>query len=91
MSLRKHATLILAALFMVAAVAAWADKDWTKKQNPDELMLEESFTLSSGARLVVDVSDVSIDLLHSEGNDASVKVYASARSEWRRCAEPEEP
>jgi DUF4097 and DUF4098 domain-containing protein YvlB len=73
----------MAVTALCLAATAWAGKDWTKVPNPDELMYEESFQLSDGARLHVDVSDVHIDLMHSDGNEATVKVYASGRNKER--------
>ena len=82
MSLRKP-VILMAVTVLCLVATAWAGKDWTKVPDPDELMFEESFQLRDGARLHVDVSDVHIDLMHSDGNEATVKVYASGRSKER--------
>lgn len=64
----------------IAAVGAWADKDWKEVADPDALMIDETFELGDHPRLHVDVSDIDIELRQHEGNTASVKVYADARN-----------
>jgi hypothetical protein len=75
--------LVAVAALCLAAMTAWAGKDWKEVVDPDELMLDETFTLEDGARLVVDVSDVNITLQHGDANTATVKIYASARNQDR--------
>lgn len=79
----RFAVAALAALAALAAATAWAGKDWKKLPNPDELMIEESFDLDTGARLRVDVSDVDIALSQTDGRTATVKVYARSRNQDR--------
>jgi hypothetical protein len=74
------ATVVAAAVCLVTGVVLAGD-GWKEVPDPDELMLEEEFKLDPNARLQVNVSDVHVDLVQVDDNVATVKVYASARSE----------
>lgn len=78
---RGTGLIVAAAVLVLVAGAVVAGNDWLEVPDPDELMLEERFDLEPNARLHVDVSDVHVDLIQVDDNVATVKVYASARSE----------